>query len=48
MEQSALSRVLEDWDLGTMELRAGFAGGRTAKRLTQAFTDFLIEALRAV
>jgi DNA-binding transcriptional LysR family regulator len=46
--EGALVRVLDDWDLGTMELSALFAAGRTTKRAARVFTDFLIEALRNV
>lgn len=46
--EGSLIRVLGDWDLGTMELSAVFAGGRTTKRAARAFTDFLVEALRNV
>jgi DNA-binding transcriptional LysR family regulator len=46
MDNGSLVRVLEDWDLGSMELSAVFAGDRTTKRAARAFTDHLIEDLR--
>jgi DNA-binding transcriptional LysR family regulator len=46
--ERSLVRVLDDWDLGTLELSAVFAGGRTTKRAARVFTDFLVEALRNV
>jgi DNA-binding transcriptional LysR family regulator len=45
MDNGSLVRVL-DWDLGSMELSAVFAGDRTNKRAARAFTDHLIEDLR--
>ena len=44
MDNGGLVRVLEDWDLGSMELSAVFAGGGTTMRAARAFTDHLIEA----
>jgi DNA-binding transcriptional LysR family regulator len=44
--ESKLVRVLEDWDLGAMELSAVFAAGRTTKRAARAFTEFLANMLR--
>jgi DNA-binding transcriptional LysR family regulator len=46
--EGSLVRVLDDWDLGTLELSAVFAGGRTTKRAARVFTDFLLETLRNV
>ncbi|MGB7036294.1 MAG: LysR substrate-binding domain-containing protein [Xanthobacteraceae bacterium] len=46
--EGSLVRVLEDWDLGTMELSAVFAGGRTTKRAARVFADFMVEALRNI
>ena len=43
MDNGGLVRVLEDWDLGSMELKSVFAGDRTTKRAARAFTDHLIE-----
>jgi DNA-binding transcriptional LysR family regulator len=42
----SLVRILGDWDLGTLELSAVFAAGRTTKRAARVFTDFLVESLR--
>jgi DNA-binding transcriptional LysR family regulator len=44
----SLVRVLEDWDLGMMELSAVFVGGRATKRAARVFTDFLVKELRNV
>jgi DNA-binding transcriptional LysR family regulator len=41
----ALLRLLPDWDAGTVELNALFAGGRAAKPSARAFVDYLIKAL---
>jgi DNA-binding transcriptional LysR family regulator len=41
-----LTRVLEDWDLGALELSAVFAAGRTTKRAARAFTEFLADVVR--
>ena len=46
MDNGGLVRVLEDWDLGSMELSAVFAGGQTTKRAARSFMDHLIEDLR--
>ena len=43
MDNGGLVRVLEDWDLGSMELSTVFAGGRTTMRAARAFTDHPIE-----
>jgi hypothetical protein len=37
---------LPDWDAGTVELNAVFAGGRAAKPSARAFLDYLLAALR--
>lgn len=47
-DDGSLVRVLEGWDLGTMELSAVFAAGRATKRAAGVFTDFLVDALRNV
>jgi DNA-binding transcriptional LysR family regulator len=44
--EGKLVRVLEDWDLGAMELSAVFAAGRTTKRAARTFTEFLANVLR--
>jgi DNA-binding transcriptional LysR family regulator len=46
IDSGALLRLLPDWDAGTVELNALFAGGRAAKRSARAFVDYLIAALR--
>ncbi len=45
LENGSLVRVLADWDLGEVELRAMFASGRAAKPAARAFADYLLEAL---
>jgi DNA-binding transcriptional LysR family regulator len=45
MDNGSLVRVLEDWDLGSMELSAVLAGDRTTKHAARAFTDHLIAEL---
>jgi DNA-binding transcriptional LysR family regulator len=47
-ESRSLVRILEDFDLGSLDLSAVFASGKVAKRAARAFTDYLIEALRDV
>jgi DNA-binding transcriptional LysR family regulator len=47
-EEGSLVCVLQDWDLGAIELSAVFAGGRTTKRAARVFTNFLVDALRNV
>lgn len=44
-DSGLLVRVLEGWDLGSMELSAVFVGGRAATRAARAFIDYLIRAL---
>jgi DNA-binding transcriptional LysR family regulator len=38
--------VLPDWDIGSMEVHAVYASGKTAKPAARAFTDFLIGEFR--
>jgi DNA-binding transcriptional LysR family regulator len=38
--------VLPDWDIGSMEVHAVYASGKTAKPAARAFTDFLIGQFR--
>jgi DNA-binding transcriptional LysR family regulator len=40
-----LIRLLPEWDAGTVELNAVFAGGRAAKPSARAFVEYLIAAL---
>ena len=37
---------MPEWDAGTVELNALFAGGRAAKSSARAFVDYLIATLR--
>jgi DNA-binding transcriptional LysR family regulator len=46
IKNGQLVRVLEDWDLGILELNAIYPGGKAIKRSARAFTDYLVEALR--
>ncbi len=46
LESGALVRILEAWDLGSVELHAVFPAGRATKRAAQAFVDDLVAALR--
>jgi DNA-binding transcriptional LysR family regulator len=46
LESGALVRILDDWDLGTIDLSAVFPAGRAAKRAAHVFVDYLIGALR--
>lgn len=43
--EGALVRVLEEWDLGEVELHAVYAVGRQAKPAARALTEFLITEL---
>ena len=40
-----LVRVLEEWDLGQVDLHAVYAVGRQAKPAARAFTEFLLAEL---
>lgn len=46
LEAGQLVRVLGDWDLGSIEVNALFASGKTIKPAARAFTDYLIGELR--
>jgi DNA-binding transcriptional LysR family regulator len=41
-----LARVLADWDMGRMEVRAVLAAGRAAKPSARVFTEFLVAEFR--
>jgi DNA-binding transcriptional LysR family regulator len=45
LDNGSLVRVLPDWDMGTIELNAVFAGGRAAKPSARALADFLFVSL---
>lgn len=45
LEEGKLIRVLEEWDLGDVDLHAVYASGRQAKPAARALTDFLIAEL---
>ena len=45
LENGSLVRILSDWNMGSIELNALFAGGRSAKPSARAFTDFLCTSL---
>jgi DNA-binding transcriptional LysR family regulator len=42
LAERALVWVLEDWEMGEIELHAVFPAGRAAKLAARAFADFLI------
>jgi DNA-binding transcriptional LysR family regulator len=41
-----LIRLLPEWDMGVMEVRAVMASGRAAKPSARAFTEFLVAEFR--
>ncbi len=43
-----LVQVLEDWDVGSVDLSAVFASGKAAKRSARAFADYISAALQSV
>jgi DNA-binding transcriptional LysR family regulator len=47
LDSGTLVRVLPDWDFGSMEVNALFAGGKTVKPAARAFADFLADEFRA-
>jgi DNA-binding transcriptional LysR family regulator len=46
LDNGRLVRILEDWDLGPLELNAVFPGGKAVKRSARAFADHLVDVLR--
>jgi DNA-binding transcriptional LysR family regulator len=46
LEAGQLTRVLPEWDFGSMELNALFVNGKSVKPAARALTDFLIKELR--
>ncbi|WMT76894.1 LysR substrate-binding domain-containing protein [Bradyrhizobium sp. Ash2021] len=46
LESGELTRILSDWDFGSMEVNALFVSGKTIKPAARAFTDFFIGELR--
>lgn len=46
LENGTLTRILPDWDFGSMEVNALFVSGKTIKPAARAFTDFLVAELR--
>lgn len=47
LEAGKFLRVLSDWDFGSVEVNALFVSGKTIKPAARAFTDFLVNELRA-
>ncbi len=47
LARGVLIRLLPDWDAGSVELNAVFASGRAAKPSARAFTEYLVQAIRA-
>ena len=45
LSEGALVRVLEEWDLGEVDLHAVYSVGRQAKPAARALTEFLIAEL---
>jgi len=46
IESGELVQVLSDWDIGTSEISALLAGGRSAKPSAHAFADYLVASFR--
>jgi hypothetical protein len=46
LERGELIRLLPEWDAGTVDLNALYAGGGATKPSARAFVDYLIAALR--
>jgi DNA-binding transcriptional LysR family regulator len=46
LECGALLRVLEDWDMGRIEVHALYPGGKAAKPAARAFGDFVAKEFR--
>jgi DNA-binding transcriptional LysR family regulator len=46
LDKGALTRILLDWDAGTVELSAVFASGKAAKPAARALTEYLVGAFR--
>lgn len=46
LESGELIQLLTDWEIGTVEVNALLAGGRSAKPSAQAFADYLVASFR--
>lgn len=46
LESGALIQLLPDWEIGSVEVNAVLAGGRTAKPSARAFADYLVTCFR--
>ncbi|MGD1702619.1 LysR family transcriptional regulator [Dapis sp. BLCC M229] len=46
LERGELVQILADWEIGTVEVNALLAGGRTAKPSARAFADYLVASFR--
>ena len=46
LERGELVQVLADWEIGTVEVNALLAGGRSAKPSAHAFADYLVASFR--
>ena len=46
LESGKLVQLLNDWEIGTVEVNAVLAGGRNAKPSARAFTDYLVKSFR--
>jgi DNA-binding transcriptional LysR family regulator len=48
LQQGALVKVLQDWEMGSVDVYVVFADGRSAKPSARAFADFINEEFRGV
>ena len=46
LESGELVQILADWEIGTVEVNALLAGGRSAKPSARAFADYLVASFR--
>ena len=46
LESGKLVQILTDWEIGTVEVNALLAGGRSAKPSARAFADYLVASFR--
>lgn len=45
-ESGALVQLLPEWQIGTVEVNAIFAGGRNAKAASRAYADYMVESFK--
>ena len=46
LKRGELIQILADWVIGTIEINALLAGGKTAKPSAQAFANYLVTSFR--